>query len=90
MRKRLSLAAIFWLGLLLCLDVSASNGRPQTALQPGAKIPAFQLRDQAGRIQTFESLKGPNGLLLILSRSADWCPLCKSQLDRFRVGAREV
>ncbi len=27
-----------------------------------------------------KSLAGPNGLLLLFNRSADWCPFCKSQL----------
>jgi len=38
----------------------------------GEKIPAFEAVDQNGKRQTFESLKGPNGLLLLFHRSADW------------------
>lgn len=38
----------------------------------GAKIPSFEAVDQSGRRQTFESLRGPNGLLLLFYRSADW------------------
>jgi peroxiredoxin len=49
-------------------------------LQPGAKAPAFTLKDQDGKAQTLESLSGPNGLLILFNRSADWCPFCKSQL----------
>jgi peroxiredoxin len=52
----------------------------ETGLQPGAKVPAFTLRDQDGNPQTLKSLAGPNGLLLLFNRSADWCPFCKSQL----------
>ena len=33
-----------------------------------------------GKIRNFENLKGPKGLLLSFSRSADWCPYCKTQL----------
>ena len=51
-----------------------------TGLQPGTSIPAFTLKDQDGKAQTLQSLAGPNGLLLLFSRSADWCGLCKSQL----------
>src|SRR3984885_15620982 len=51
-----------------------------SGLQPGAKIPAFSLRDQDGNPQTLQSLSGPNGLLILFNRSADWCPFCKSQL----------
>jgi peroxiredoxin len=64
-------------------SAKTSMGATQVALQPGQRIPAFELKDQAGKNQTFESLKGSNGLLLIFSRSADWCPLCKSQLIDF-------
>jgi peroxiredoxin len=49
-------------------------------LQPGAHVPAFTLRDQDGNTQTLKSLSGPNGLLVLFNRSADWCPFCKSQL----------
>lgn len=38
----------------------------------GQKIPPFEAVDQNGKRQTFESLKGPNGLLLLFHRSADW------------------
>jgi peroxiredoxin len=50
------------------------------SLQPGSRIPAFTLKDQDGDAQTLKSLSGPNGLLLLFNRSADWCPFCKSQL----------
>lgn len=39
---------------------------------PGEPIPAFSVSDQHGRTQTFDSLKGPNGLVLLFYRSADW------------------
>ena len=38
----------------------------------GQKIPAFELTDHTGKAQTFESLRGPKGLLLLFHRSADW------------------
>lgn len=38
----------------------------------GEAIPRFEARDQAGRLRTFEDLKGPNGLVLLFFRSADW------------------
>ena len=46
----------------------------------GTRIPAFELADQRGKQQTFESLRGPRGLLLVFQRSADWCIYCKDQL----------
>jgi hypothetical protein len=38
----------------------------------GQKAPAFSLRDQFGRKQTLDSLKGANGTVLLFFRSADW------------------
>ena len=38
----------------------------------GARTPQFEAVDQSGRRQTFETLRGPNGLLLLFYRSADW------------------
>jgi hypothetical protein len=41
-------------------------------LPVGQKAPAFSARDQFGREQTLESLKGSNGTVLLFFRSADW------------------
>lgn len=41
-------------------------------LPVGRKAPPFSLRDQFGREQTLESLKGPRGTVLLFFRSADW------------------
>ena len=37
-----------------------------------ARIPHFEALDQHGRRRTFESLRGPKGLVLMFVRSADW------------------
>jgi len=41
-------------------------------LAVGQKAPAFSLRDQFGRTQTLDTLKGTNGAVLLFFRSADW------------------
>jgi len=41
-------------------------------LAVGHKASVFSLRDQFGRVQTLDSLKGPNGTVLLFFRSADW------------------
>jgi hypothetical protein len=41
-------------------------------LAVGQKAPAFSARDQFGAQQTLETLKGPNGTVLLFFRSADW------------------
>ncbi|MFM1897582.1 MAG: hypothetical protein RLZZ385_2656 [Pseudomonadota bacterium] len=48
----------------------------------GARIPAIEAPNQDGQIRTFDDLKGDKGLLLMFSRSFDWCPYCKRQLSQ--------
>jgi peroxiredoxin len=44
----------------------------KTGPEIGSHIPAFAAPDQNGRQQTFDTLRGPNGLVLMFIRSADW------------------
>ena len=41
-------------------------------LPVGRKAPAFTARDQFGQEQSLDTLKGPNGTVLLFFRSADW------------------
>ena len=41
-------------------------------LKIGQRAPAFSARDQFGRTQTLDTLKGPHGTVLLFFRSADW------------------
>jgi hypothetical protein len=53
--------------------IRVSSIEPMTiGLGVGEKAPAFSLRDQFGRTQTLETLKGTNGTVLLFFRSADW------------------
>lgn len=38
----------------------------------GARIPAFEAQDQHGQVQTFDSIRGSNGAVIVFVRSADW------------------
>jgi hypothetical protein len=40
--------------------------------QVGGRVPDFTLVDQRGQSRTLASLMGPNGLMLVFFRSADW------------------
>jgi hypothetical protein len=51
---------------------AASIGPMSIGLAIGQKAPAFSIRDQFGRIQTLDTLKGENGTVLLFFRSADW------------------
>ena len=44
----------------------------RTGPEIGARVPDFSATDQHGKQQTFASLKGPKGLVLMFVRSADW------------------
>ncbi|MGQ0531847.1 MAG: peroxiredoxin family protein [Caulobacteraceae bacterium] len=46
----------------------------------GATVPAIEAQDEAGARRSLSSLAGQNGLVLLVTRSADWCPFCQAQL----------
>ncbi len=58
-----SLALVLWAG---------QPPKIKTGPSVGARIPEFTASDQYGRPRTFESLRGPEGLVLMFVRSADW------------------
>lgn len=60
--------------------VNAQNDELRTGPEIGAKVPDFALPDQRGHLWPLKDLMGQNGLLLVFSRSADWCPYCRNQL----------
>ena len=45
------------------MDLGPSVGQP---------LIAFEAKDQNGVLRTLDSLKGPNGLVMVFFRSADW------------------
>jgi hypothetical protein len=52
--------------------VDAQNDQMRTGPEIGAKVPSFTLPDQTGHERSLHDLTGPDGLLLVFSRSADW------------------
>jgi peroxiredoxin len=52
-------------------------------IKVGAKAPVgMELLDSAGQPTSLARNMGENGMVLVLVRSADWCPFCKAQLKR--------
>ena len=50
-------------------------------VEEGDKIPhTLETLDQNGEVQSFETIKGEKGAVLVFIRSADWCPFCQRQL----------
>ncbi len=54
------------------IHVTSLKLHTSIGLAIGQKAPAFSARDQFGRQQTLETLKGPKGTVLLFFRSADW------------------
>ncbi|MGR8947667.1 MAG: hypothetical protein ACU84Q_06440 [Gammaproteobacteria bacterium] len=51
---------------------TAAHYTDRWGLPIGSSIPPLEAADQHGEVRNFESLKGKNGLLLFMNRSADW------------------
>lgn len=46
----------------------------------GVHIPNLDVTDSNGQRQSFETLRGPKGLVLLFARSADWSRPCQTQI----------
>jgi len=74
---RLRITTFFFLLLFSISGLTTAQIRTAIDLhslgpQVGERVPGFRLPDQNGRIQTLESIMGPNGAMLLFHRSADW------------------
>jgi peroxiredoxin len=57
----------------------------------GAKIPAtFSAKDAAGKPRSFASVAGKKGTVLVLFRSAKWCPYCQAQLKELKAAQADL
>lgn len=45
---------------------------PSLGPQIGERVPDFSLPDQFGQVHNLDSIMGPNGVMLVFYRSADW------------------
>ena len=61
------LVGLVFLGAVFSLAAQDMPGVPA-----GKPAPPFRARDQFAKEQTLSSLMGPNGLVLLFFRSADW------------------
>lgn len=46
----------------------------------GDVLPAIEAPDQSGAVRSVALLGGEQGLVLAVTRAADWCPYCQAQL----------
>lgn len=76
-----------YLTLLLALTFFSFSATAAEGLKVGDQIPTnLELKNQNNEMQSFDKLKGDNGLVLFFIRSADWCPYCQVQLLDLRKG----
>ena len=67
--------------LALSAPVLAKEPMISPGIALGAKAPlSLPLKDSKGAPTTLSAQMGQKGLVLVLVRSADWCPYCKAQL----------
>ena len=59
-------------GLVLLWAALSLAGQDMPGVPAGTPAPPFRARDQFAKEQTLSSLMGPNGLVLLFFRSADW------------------
>ncbi len=75
------------LALAFCAAPALAQTAPDSASMVGKKAPLkLALKDAAGKPTTLAQQMGKKGLVLVLTRSAAWCPYCKAQL----IGLRDI
>ncbi|MDP3518353.1 MAG: peroxiredoxin family protein [Pseudohongiella sp.] len=75
-------ALLFVSALLLSASAFAQDWVWAPDFEVGDTIPPIEAPDQNGDVKTLADLMGEKGLVLVLSRSFDWCPYCIAQLEK--------
>ncbi|MGD9968595.1 MAG: peroxiredoxin family protein [Hyphomonadaceae bacterium] len=77
-------------GLVFAAALIGSSALAQThnfGPAVGAALPAISASDQTGATRLLGSLAGESGMVLLVTRAADWCPYCQAQMIQLE-GAR--
>lgn len=89
--KGLKLVLITLLILKFCGVASASRHQSiPVGPDVGSDLPSLSIIDYSGEMKTLKDLSGNKGLVMILFRSADWCPFCKKHLIELNQVADQV
>ena len=69
-------------GVIALITFSSSAEQPPIDTGPnlGSNIPSLTVLDQFGDKQQLANIRGKKGSIIVLFRSADWCPFCKRHL----------
>ena len=80
--RNIHLAAVAAVAFMLAsLGAVEANDAVDKGPKVGETVPyPIEALDQTGMAQTFDTLKGDNGLILLFNRSVDWCPYCQNQV----------
>jgi hypothetical protein len=70
--KVLALLGVTAVALIFGAGALAQTAPESPGPAVGARVPDFQLSDQAGANRSLHSVMGPKGLMLVFFRSADW------------------
>ena len=71
--------------LLIAIVALAAAPLLAAEIATGAKMPAaFSAKDASGKPRTLASVAGKNGTVMVLYRSAKWCPYCQAQLKELK------
>ncbi len=80
LKASLSLLLVILSLYFVSLTSSAEMKSIQAGPEVGEKIQSLNLRDQFNGRQQLDNIMGPKGAVIVLFRSADWCPFCKRHL----------
>jgi peroxiredoxin len=75
-------ASAWFIALVISNAATAQEWEWAPKLQTGDQLPPIQAQDQNGEMRQLQDLTGDKGLILVLSRSFDWCPFCITQLNK--------
>jgi cytochrome oxidase Cu insertion factor (SCO1/SenC/PrrC family) len=64
--------SVLFLALGFAFQNSPNDAAPSIGIAVGEKMPPFSATNQFGNEVSSDSLKGPNGTVLVFFRSADW------------------
>ena len=65
---------------LLSFNIIAEQPSIETGPDLGSELPTLNLLNQFGEKQQVDNMLGKKGAIIVLFRSADWCPFCKRHL----------
>lgn len=68
------------ISLFLVLFLGCGDSFAKGTVGVGDAIPGtLSAKDQTGKEQSFDTVKGQRGVTLVFVRSLDWCPYCQAQ-----------